>query len=86
VIGLLRQKGAEVTYHDPYISQIQHEDWEMESVIDVTNSAREADCVVIITDHASYNFNELLDVSTLVIDTRNALGDAGRDNPKVVRL
>jgi UDP-N-acetyl-D-glucosamine dehydrogenase len=86
VIGLLRQKGAAVTYHDPYISQIQHEDWEMESLTDVTNSAREADCVVIITDHASYNFEELLDVSNLIIDTRNALGDAGRDNPKVVRL
>ena len=86
VIGLLRQKGAAVTYHDPYISKIQHEDWEMESVTDVTNSAREADCVVIITDHASYNFEELLDVSNLIVDTRNALGDAGRDNPKVVRL
>jgi len=86
VIGLLRQKGAAVTYHDPYISQIQHEDWEMESLTDVTNSAREADCVVIITDHASYNFEELLDVSNLIIDTRNALGDAGHDNPKVVRL
>lgn len=86
VIGLLRQKGAVVTYHDPYISKIQHEDWEMESVTDVTNSAREADCVVIITDHASYNFEELLDVSNLIVDTRNALGDAGRDNPKVVRL
>jgi UDP-N-acetyl-D-glucosamine dehydrogenase len=41
---------------------------------------------VIITDHANYDFRKLLDVSKLVVDTRNALGDVGRDNPKVVRL
>jgi UDP-N-acetyl-D-glucosamine dehydrogenase len=86
VIGLLRQKGAAVTYHDPYIAQIQHEDWEMESVTNVIDAARATDCVVIITDHAIYNFDKLLEVSNLIVDTRNALGDAGRDNPKVVRL
>ena len=86
VIGLLRQKGAVVTYHDPYISQIQHDDWELDSVTEVIEEARAADCVVIITDHAFYDYGKLLDVSTLIVDTRNALGDSGRDNPKVVRI
>lgn len=86
VIGLLRQKGAVVTYHDPYISQIQQEEWELDSVTEVIEEARAADCVVIITDHAFYDYGKLLDVSTLIVDTRNALGDSGRDNPKVVRI
>ena len=86
VIGLLRQKGAVVTYHDPYISQIQQEEWELDSVTEVIEEARAADCVVIITDHAFYDYDKLLDVSTLIVDTRNALGDSGRDNPKVVRI
>ena len=86
VIGLLRQKGAVVTYHDPYISQIQQEDWELDSVTEVIEEARAADCVVIITDHAFYDYDKLLDVSTLIVDTRNALGESGRDNPKVVRI
>jgi UDP-N-acetyl-D-glucosamine dehydrogenase len=58
----------------------------MESVAEVTDAARKADCVVVITDHAYYDFDKILDVSKLIVDTRNALGDAGRDNPKVVRL
>jgi len=86
VIGLLRQKGAVVTYHDPYISQIQQEEWELDSVTEVIEEARAVDCVVIITDHAFYDYDKLLDVSTLIVDTRNALGDSGRDNPKVVRI
>lgn len=86
VIGLLRQKGAEVTYHDPYIPRIQHDDWSLESVPDVIKAANAVDCVVIITNHTDYDYPELLAASTLIVDTRNALGSAGRDNPKVVRL
>jgi len=86
VIGLLRQKGAMVTYHDPYISQIQQDDWKLDSVTDVIEEASKADCVVIITDHASYDYGKLLEVSTLIVDTRNALGISGHDNPKVVRI
>jgi UDP-N-acetyl-D-glucosamine dehydrogenase len=86
VIGLLRQKGAEVVYHDPYIPTIRHEDWILHAVSDVIASAREADCVVIITNHSVYDYPNLLDNATVIVDTRNALGFAGRMNPKVIRL
>jgi UDP-N-acetyl-D-glucosamine dehydrogenase len=86
IIGLLRQKGAEVNYHDPYIPRITHDDWSLESVSDVIESARTTDCVVIVTDHTIYDYQSILEQAPLIIDTRNALGDAGRNNPKVVRL
>ena len=86
IIGLLRQKGAEVNYHDPYIPRITHDDWSLESVSDVIESARTADCVVIVTDHTIYDYQGILEQAKLIVDTRNALGDAGRNNPKVVRL
>jgi UDP-N-acetyl-D-glucosamine dehydrogenase len=86
VIGLIRQKGAKVSYHDPYIPEIKHDDWDMVSVSDVSEAARAADCVVIITDHRSYDYMALLESSTLIVDTRNALGDTGRQSSKVVRL
>lgn len=86
VIGLLRQKGAYVAYHDPYIHRIKHDDWEMECVPDLLAASKQADCVVIITNHSVYDYLELLENSKLIVDTRNALGKAGRDNPKVVRL
>ncbi|HJW90153.1 MAG TPA: nucleotide sugar dehydrogenase [Anaerolineales bacterium] len=86
VIGLLRQKGARVNYHDPFIPQIQHDDWQLFSVQDLLQSAREVDCVVIITNHSTYDYPGLLENASLIVDTRNALGAAGRANPKVVRL
>ena len=86
IIGLLRQKGAEVNYHDPYIPRITHDDWSLESVPDVIESARTTDCVVIVTDHTVYEYQSILEQAPLIVDTRNALGDAGRSNPKVVRL
>ncbi len=86
IIGLLRQKGAEVNYHDPYIPRITHDDWSLESVSDVIESARTTDCVVIVTDHTIYDYQSILEQAPLIVDTRNALGEAGRNNPKVVRL
>ena len=86
IIGLLRQKGAEVNYHDPYIPRIIHDDWSLESVSDVIESARTTDCVVIVTDHTIYDYQSILEQAPLIVDTRNALGDAGRNNPKVIRL
>lgn len=86
VIGLLQQKGARVEYHDPYIPSIEHDGWQLKSVPDVIEAAGEADCVVIVTDHREYDYPLLLERAALIVDTRNALGAAGRDNPKVVRL
>jgi UDP-N-acetyl-D-glucosamine dehydrogenase len=86
IIGLLRQKGAQVSYHDPYIPRITHEDWIMESVPDLSESAKKTDCSVIVTDHSVYDFESILENTSLIVDTRNALGEAGRNDDRVVRL
>jgi UDP-N-acetyl-D-glucosamine dehydrogenase len=86
VIGLLKQKGAKVSYHDPYIPCLYHEGWEMESVPDLMTAVRQVDCVVIVTNHKVYDYAAVLKEARLIVDTRNALGSAARANPKVVRL
>jgi UDP-N-acetyl-D-glucosamine dehydrogenase len=86
VIALLRKKGAKVRFHDPYIPVLDHEDWKLKSVPDLMQSVRSADCVVIITNHSSYDYPAILAAASLIVDTRNALKEKGRDNPKVVRL
>jgi len=86
VIGLLRQKGAQVVYHDPFIPRIHQDDWDMESVPNLEQAVREADCVVIVTNHSSYDYPGLLESAMIIVDTRNAIGTAGRGNPKVVKL
>ena len=86
VIRLLQQKGANVSYHDPYIPEITHEDWHIASVKDLMKAVKNADCVVIITNHKVYDYKAILEGSRLIVDTRNALGKSGWKNPKVVRL
>jgi UDP-N-acetyl-D-glucosamine dehydrogenase len=91
VIGLLEQKGARVAYHDPYVPRIHFDSGEglsaeMFSVPNLMAAVKSADCVVIVTNHGSYDYDVILDSARLVVDTRNALGAKGRDNPKVTRL
>jgi UDP-N-acetyl-D-glucosamine dehydrogenase len=86
VMRLLRSKGADVVYHDPYIHHIEEDGRVMESVTDLMAEVQQADAVVIITNHKVYDYPAILETARLVVDTRNALGDLGKANPKVVRL
>ena len=86
VIRLLQQKGAKVSYHDPYIPHIKQENWEISSVSDLMAAVKAADCVVIVTNHKVYDYIAILKEAKLIVDTRNALGKLGFKNPKVVRL
>lgn len=86
VIGLLLQKKALVSYHDPYIPQLEQDEWDLESVPDVLDAVEQADCVVIITNHSMYDYAAILDRAKLIIDTRNALGEAAKEHSKVVKL
>lgn len=86
VIGLLMEKGAKVSYHDPYIPCIIHDGWELACVPDMMAAARTADCVVIITDHSAYDYPAILEAAKLIVDSRNAMKEARWNNPKVVSL
>jgi len=88
VIGLLRQKGAQVEYHDPYVPHIHHEKdgWHMDSLRDVMKAVGEADAVVIVTDHKVYDYEAIIKSARFVFDSRNATGKLGKGNPKVVRM
>ena len=86
VIRLLQQKGAKVSYHDPYIPHIKQDSWEISSVTDLMSAVKAADCVVIVTNHKVYDYVTILKEAKLIVDTRNALGKLGFKNPKVVRL
>jgi UDP-N-acetyl-D-glucosamine dehydrogenase len=86
VIGLIQQKGAKVLYHDLFVPRLVEEGVVMESVPDLMEAVRTVDCVVIITNHSQYDYPAILEESSMVVDTRNALGSLGKNNPKVVRL
>lgn len=83
VIGLLKKKGAFVEYHDPYIPHIHHEydGWHMDSVKDLMKSVKEADAVVIVTNHKDYDYQTIVETASFVFDSRNATGKlSAREN------
>ncbi|MDX1992097.1 MAG: nucleotide sugar dehydrogenase [bacterium] len=72
IIGLLRNKGADVCYHDPYVPVIRLEDEERMSSSEYSAELLEAaDCVVIVTDHQAYDWQHVVDHSRIIIDTRH---------------
>jgi UDP-N-acetyl-D-glucosamine dehydrogenase len=85
LIELFRERGAQVSYHDPYcpkMKEMRHQPkymLEMESV--PLETAKEADVVVIATDHDCIDYQQLVHDAKLVIDTRNATKNVtfGRD-------
>jgi UDP-N-acetyl-D-glucosamine dehydrogenase len=86
VIGMLQQNGAEVKYHDPFIPHLKHENINLESVPDLMEAVERVDCVVIITNHSQYDYQQIYEKSSCIMDARNALGDIGIDDQKVTRL
>jgi UDP-N-acetyl-D-glucosamine dehydrogenase len=86
VIHLLQKKGANVSYYDPYVPVLHHEAINLVSVPDLLAEVANADCVAIITNHKVIDYAAVLEQAKLIVDTRNALGKAGKDHPKVVRL
>ncbi|NOZ29699.1 MAG: nucleotide sugar dehydrogenase [Chloroflexi bacterium] len=73
IIEMLRAKGADVRYHDPYVPGVSHHGFEMTSEPDLDRALAEADCVVIATDHSDYDWGEIARRAALIVDTRYVL-------------
>ncbi len=82
VLLLLQKRGGIVTYSDPYVPHLKLDGLDLESAPE--QNAAQADCAVIITDHARFDYAGLVNRAPLIVDTRNAL-KAFR-SPKIVRL
>ncbi len=74
IIELLRAKGADVRYHDPYVPALQHNGHDLVSQPDLSAALAAADCVVVVTDHSSYDWPAIRRQARLLVDTRHAAG------------
>ena len=83
IIHLLAKRGARITYSDPYVPSIDVEGHKFTAVAG-TDVLSQADCVLIVTDHASVDYADVLAKSKLIVDTRNAMKKF--NSPKIVRL
>src|SRR5882672_3296433 len=95
IIDRLRSRGADVRYHDPFVNEVHFDDAHTEgggeplaSVPLSDDELRATDCVVIVTDHSATDYKRICQLSSLIVDTRNALnGDVRRDSSaRIIRL
>jgi UDP-N-acetyl-D-glucosamine dehydrogenase len=76
LLELLTERGAQLEYNDPYfpaLHRMRHYDFSnMRSVELTPERLGSYDCVLIATDHSSYDYEAIVRHSKLVVDTRNA--------------
>ncbi|MCR4404993.1 MAG: nucleotide sugar dehydrogenase [Candidatus Acetothermia bacterium] len=72
IIGLLLQKGAEVAYNDPHVPRLEYlnREWRSQELNERLLASQ--DCVLIVADHSSYNWEFIAKNAKLIFDTRNA--------------
>ena len=72
VLELLHRRGAALSYTDPYVPRLQHDDISLCSVAE-DQAAKGVDCAVVCTNHAAFDYPAMVKRFPLIVDTRNAL-------------
>ena len=72
ILELLEQRGAKVSYTDPYVDRLSHAGHTLENVAFDSAVTSNCDCAVIATDHRVFDFSKIAKMP-LIVDTRNAL-------------
>ncbi len=95
IIDLLRSRGAEISYHDPFVEEVTFDHaytigagdplYNQELTDDLVKAS---DCVIICTEHSGIDYKRVCELAPLIVDTRNALDEDVRNgsNAKIVRL
>ena len=95
IIDRLRAKGANVSYHDPFVKELSFDDAHttsggepLSSVPLTDEELRGTDCLIIVTDHSQIDYQRLCRLASLIVDTRNALnGEVRKESAaRIIRL
>ena len=89
VMTLLDQSQAQLFYHDPHVPRLKLGDKMLESCSNeqiAPEALSDYDCVVVLTNHAFYNFPSIISAAPLVVDTRNASKGMANVEGKLFRL
>ena len=89
LMELLAERGAELSYSDPHIPTLP----KMRSfkVLDIQSQdltpeyLQSLDCALIATDHTAFDYDQIVQNCTLVIDTRNATKDVTKNRDRIYK-
>ena len=86
IITMLKNKGAKVFYHDPYVPDFKIGECNLRSNRLNEDTLKNKDCVLILTDHSSLDYAFIVKNSKLILDTRDALKGISAKKARVVKL
>src|SRR5260221_862056 len=87
IIQLLEEKVADVSYHDPFVPSIRLEHSRVMQTSNLTAEwLKAADCVVIVTDHSSFDWSWIVANSKVIVDTRNVTAGLRANGSHIVKL
>jgi UDP-N-acetyl-D-glucosamine dehydrogenase len=86
IIEILRKKGADVLYSDPYVSQLKLDGYNLLSQELHAELLNDIDCAVIVTNHSCFDYKCLVDYAPLIVDTRNATKGIVTRSNKIVKI
>ena len=84
IMNRLMDKGAQLSFADPYINTLDLGERSFTAVEAAPDLLRMADLVIIVTDHDSFDYDMIVANAPLILDTRNAL--KGKNGPKIWRI
>jgi len=88
IIEMLQSRGAEVCYHDPFVPktmEMRAHNLRMESRQLTDELLQSVDAVIISTDHTDIDYNRIVQLAPLVVDTRNATADVTEHRERIVK-
>jgi UDP-N-acetyl-D-glucosamine dehydrogenase len=88
IVHLLDKHGAKIRFFDPHVPTIRLENGDnWQSVEDPVAAAKEADCVLIVTNHRVVDYRAVCEAAPLVVDSRNATKELRQEfSSKIVVL
>jgi UDP-N-acetyl-D-glucosamine dehydrogenase len=84
ILQLLSKKGAQLSYCDPHVPEVREAGFVLKASTFNAGTLRKADCVVVVTDHAAFDYKLVAREAKVVVDTRNAL--KGMNGKKVIKI
>jgi UDP-N-acetyl-D-glucosamine dehydrogenase len=84
IIELLQKEGAQVSYNDPFFEYVgRGRKYNLGMVNTPLENLQQYDCIIIVTDHSTYDYAAIVREANLVIDTRNATREIS--DPRILR-
>lgn len=86
VFHKLKERGALIAYHDPFVPAVKLNGQTLKSVKLTEFSIKDKDCVLILTDHSNIDYQFIAENAKFIFDTRNALRHVYTNRNKIERL